>query len=365
MSIKDTLARGAATLKGELAELAQIKKSDRPWQMPVAAALASGLPIAVGAWFDHLDYGIVSSLGGMVFLYLPATPLHHRMVWLMACAFGMSACYTLGLFSHFFPPLVPLVLAFIAIIVNMICRFFLLGPPGSMFFLMAAAIGAYTPADVLQLPVLVGLLTMGGLLAALVALAYSLYILRHRPAAPVVPVPPATFDAMVFDPVVIGVGVGVSLALGQALDMPSPYWVPVSCLAVVQGLTLRSVWTRQVERVLGTGVGLLVAWGLLSLPLDKWSICLMMTALAFVIETMVVRHYGLAVVFITPLTIFLAEAATFGHGLPADALIRARFFDTLLGCAVGLGVGLCLHSPRFRAVGGGLLRRMIPSGLLP
>ena len=32
-----------------------------------------------------------------------------------------------------------------------------------------------------------------------------------------------------------------------------------------------------------------------------------MIVLAFLIETLVVRHYGLAVVFITPLTIFLAE----------------------------------------------------------
>ena len=71
--------------------------------MPFAAALATGLPLCVGAWFDRLDYGLVSSLGGLVFLYLPATPLSHRMVTLMACAFGMLACYTLGLMSHFWP----------------------------------------------------------------------------------------------------------------------------------------------------------------------------------------------------------------------------------------------------------------------
>jgi len=90
-------------LKEQLRLLLTINPSDRRWQMPIAAALATGLPLFVGAWFDRLDYGLVSSLGGLVFLYLPATPLSHRMVTLMACAFGMLACYTLGLMSHFLP----------------------------------------------------------------------------------------------------------------------------------------------------------------------------------------------------------------------------------------------------------------------
>lgn len=87
--------------------------------MPFAAALATGLPLCVGAWFGHMDYGLVSSLGGLVFLYLPATPLYHRMVTLMACSFAMSACYTIGLMSHFVPALMMPALIFTAIIVNM------------------------------------------------------------------------------------------------------------------------------------------------------------------------------------------------------------------------------------------------------
>jgi hypothetical protein len=100
--------------------------------MPFAAALATGLPLLVGAYFDRLSYGLVSSLGGLVFLYLPDTPLYHRMVTLMACAFAMTACYTLGVMSHFFPLLMMPVLIFIAILVTMVCRFYALGPPGSL-----------------------------------------------------------------------------------------------------------------------------------------------------------------------------------------------------------------------------------------
>lgn len=156
MTFKDRWAALKRLVRTELQHLLTIKASDRLWQMPFAAALATGLPLLVSAYFDHLDYGLVSSLGGLVFLYLPDTPLYHRMVTLMACAFAMTACYTLGVMSHFFPLLMMPVLIFIAILVTMLCRFYALGPPGSLFFVMAAAIGAYSPLEVLQVPLMVG-----------------------------------------------------------------------------------------------------------------------------------------------------------------------------------------------------------------
>jgi hypothetical protein len=164
-----------------------------------------------------MDYGLISSLGGLVFLYLPDTPLHHRMVWLMACAFAMSASYALGVMSHFLPALMVPVLVFTTILVTMVCRFYLLGPPGSLFFIMAASIGAFSPGEVLEVPLRVGLLTMGCLLACLIAFFYSVHILRVRFPKPVTPLPPATFDDVVFDPVVIGAFVGVSLQQPVAL----------------------------------------------------------------------------------------------------------------------------------------------------
>lgn len=347
-------------LRRELQHLLAFNASDRRWPMPFCAALASGLPLLVGAWFDHLDYGLVSSLGGLVFLYMPNTPLSHRMVSLMASAFGVSACYALGLMCHFLPVMLVPVLVFISIVVTMICRFYLLGPPGSLFFVMAAAIGCYSPIDVMQLPLFVGLLSLGALLAFLLAFFYSLYDLRQRLPDVVQPLPAPSFDFVIVDSIVIGAFVGIALALAQALQLDRPYWVPVSCLAVIQGASLRAVWNKQVHRIVGTGLGLLVAWGLLILPLDKWSVSLLMMLLAFCIELLVVRHYGLAVIFVTPLTIFLAEASHLGQASP-DELLLARLFDIVLGSVTGLFGGLCLHSPKFRSRLGGLIRRLAPS----
>src|SRR5690606_28345715 len=111
-------------------------------------------------------------------------------------------------------------------------------------------------------------------------------------ARAVPPLPRATFDFVVFDSVVIGVCVGVSLTLAELFQMEKAYWVPVGCLAVIQGTTLRAVWERQIQRVFGTVLGLLLVWALLSLSLDKWMLALVVMGLAFAIETAVVRHYA-------------------------------------------------------------------------
>lgn len=351
-----------ASVRAELAHLTAVQPSDRPWQMPFAASLAIGLPLLLAAAFDHLEAGLIASLGGLVFLYLPQTPLAHRMVTIMVCAFAMVTCYAIGTLSGLVPVLMMPVFVLLAIAVTMLCRFYRIGPPGSLFFVMAAAIGAYTPLAAAEVPRAVGLNALGAMLACVVALAYSLIMLRVRPPKPVEPLPPATFDFVVLDAVLIGVFVGLALAIAQLLQMEKAYWVPVSCLAVIQGATLRAVWVRQLHRIVGTAFGLVVAWGVLGLGLGAWGLALTMMVLACLIEVLVVRNYAMAAVLITPMTILLAEAGALG-GLDPTPLVLARFYDTVLGCLVGLAGGACIHNAAVRERAGRWLRKLLPARL--
>lgn len=349
-ALRDFLAR-------ELRELARVNASSRPWEMPLAAAAASGLPIFIGAATGELGHGLVASLGGLVFLYLPPTTLSHRMAWLMACAFGLVGCYALGIFSNVYQPLTIPVLALLAMLVTMVCRFYAVPPPGSLFFVMAAAVGAYTPARGDAAVLRIGLLSLGCVLAVAIAFGYSLHLLRKQPpAAP--PRGEASFEFVVVEPVVIGAFVGFALALAQALQLQRPYWAPVSCLAVIQGASFRAVWTRQVHRIAGTALGLLVFWGIAALPLAPWGVALALTLLTFIVETLVVRHYALAAVFFTPLSILLADAARLAAVAPQD-LMRARLADTVLGCAVGVAGAACLHGAGVRGWLAAWLRRLL------
>ena len=80
----------------EAAALFVLQRSDRPWELPFAAAMASGVPLAVGALAGMPQAGSLGAVAGLSFLYLPATRLHHRIPVIMACAFGMVGSYAVG-----------------------------------------------------------------------------------------------------------------------------------------------------------------------------------------------------------------------------------------------------------------------------
>lgn len=348
-----------ALLVEEWRALARVNRSDRPWEMPVAAALAIGLPIFLGAAQRELGLGLAASLGGLVFLHLPATGLAHRMAWLMACAFGMTASHALGLLGHVVPTLVVPLLVVITVLVTMVCRFYAAPPPGGLFFVMAAAIAAYSPVHGRDALVQVGAVALGSVLAVAIAFVYSLHMLGRR-AEPAPSAPLQTdFDVVVVESVVIGGFVGVSLLAAAALQLERPYWVPISCLAVIQGASLRAAWARQMQRSFGTAAGLLVFLGIAQVPLGPWGLAGMITALALVVEVLVVRHYGLATVFITPMAILLAEAAQ-SAAMDPQSLMRARLIDSVLGAIIGVAGAACLHSPRLRRGVGTALRRLWP-----
>jgi len=225
---------------------------------------------------------------------------------------------------------------------------------------MSASIGMYTNVEVLQVPFVIGLLTLGCVLALAVAFVYSLYILRIRPASPIPTIQKPNFDFVIFDSVIIGITVGISLLVAIGLNLPRPYWVPISCLTLLQGVTVKAGWNTQLQRILGAGIGLLLSWFLLTLSLTSLQVCFAMIAMSFIIESLAVRHFGLAVVFLTPLTIFLAEANRMGLDDPL-LVVQSRVTDTLLGSAIGVVAGLCLHNQRFRSILGNQMRRLIPS----
>jgi len=103
----------------------------------------------------------------------------------------------------------------------------------------------------------------------------------------------------------------------------------------MQGATLRDVWHRKIHRLVGTAVGLLLAAVLLDLPSSTWGLIGVVALLMFLIETSIVRHYAVAVVFITPLTILLAEVSIQGQGA-AHSIMESRMLDTVLGCFIGM-----------------------------
>ena len=173
-------------MRTEWQQLTTVQSHPRRWPMPVAAALSTGLPLLCGAYFGDMRAGLIGSLGGIAFLHLPETPFHHRMVRLMACAFALAACYSMGLAIGQVSGLwlkIPLVTV-LALMITLSVRYYRLPPPGPIFFITAAPIGAYARVPLAQVSSSVGLLFMGALGAVLTGFVYSVLTLAKWPPTP-------------------------------------------------------------------------------------------------------------------------------------------------------------------------------------
>ena len=56
MALLNGWNRLKALMRAGWRDLTTVQPSDRPWQMPFAAALATGLPMLIGAYFKRMDY---------------------------------------------------------------------------------------------------------------------------------------------------------------------------------------------------------------------------------------------------------------------------------------------------------------------
>lgn len=327
----------------ELKQLFQLKKTERLWHIPVLASLSTGIPLLIGFYTDRLDYGIQACIGGLVILYMPSTKLEHRMVTLLLCAFGFILSFAIGLafsFNHYFSAIA---LGLYAFAVNWVTNYFRLQSPRNFFFIMLASMGSCMPFDLMNVPVKVGLVALGTMLACVLAFLYSLYIVKKYPNKLNVVVPQKRNYANITESIIIGGFIALSLFIAHAFKLENPYWVPISCLAIMQGVSGTHVWHRSFHRISGTFVGMGLTWLFLQLNLTPLNICISILLLQFVIEMLVVRHYGLAVIFITPMTVFLAEIGR-GMQINPDQLISARLLDIVVGSLIGVLGGWLLHN---------------------
>ncbi|MFP9114506.1 FUSC family protein [Flavobacterium sp. RHBU_3] len=318
----------------EFRELYAIKPSVRSWHIPFLAAMCVGLPLLAGYLLGNVRAGATASMAGLVILYLPEASFTRRMITLMACSFGLIVSFFAGLLFSFSDWSACVFLGLYTFSVHWVTRYFKLRPPGNFFFIMLAAIGLCMPFEAATIPLKTGYATMGCIGACLLAFIYGFMVRTKNPLAEETIIVKKNIFSGTAESVIFGITLGVSLALAKILRLENPYWVPVSCLAVLQGVSAKHIWQRSLQRIIGTFLGLGLAYLLLMLKLPVWGICIGIMLMQFVVEMLITRNYGLAVIFITSLTLLLAEFGSTLSGKPAE-LVAARFTDIVLGSLVG------------------------------
>ncbi|WP_414629294.1 FUSC family protein [Neotamlana nanhaiensis] len=83
----------------------------------------------------------------------------------------------------------------------------------------------------------------------------------------------------------------------------------MSCAALMQGASRYHIWQPTFQRILRTLLSLALCWLILSATNSIVILYILIIPLQLILEMLITRNYALAVIFITPLAIFLSEAA--------------------------------------------------------
>lgn len=312
-----------------------LNKTNRQWHLPIVAGLSVGIPLLLGWWLNNLEAGKLGSLAGLSILYIQSNQLIERMTILMICCFGIMVSFTVGLLFSFNLYLAPFALAFLSFAVHYsLYKLNLTRPPGNFFFIMLASMAICTPFDLASIPQKVGYVAMGTIFTCALALIYSLLTLKQTSEIQV-KFPRKKEYTNIVESLSFGFFMGASLAVAFLLKLDNPYWIPISALAVMQGSSSKHIGLRASQRIIGTLAGLGITWLISFANPDALFIVISIVFLQIIVEFLVVRNYALAVIFITVLTIFLAEA---GGDLSADTnqVFTARFIDILIGSTIGI-----------------------------
>lgn len=142
-------------------------------------------------------------------------------------------------------------------------------------------------------------------------------------------------DSIVFiNAIRYGIILSISAIIAFSLPFDRPYWIPLSCAAVMLGSTVMATFHRAIQRSFGTIIGLIIAILILKFQPEGFAIVIINMLLIAITELFIVKNYAVAAMFITPNSILIAETSTQIHNVTYFA--TARITDILIGSAIGL-----------------------------
>lgn len=320
-------------------------QSQPRWPVALQAALTMAVPIAVGTAFGHEAWGMQASMGGFVGLYLVARSRRDRVRGLPFLVAAMSLSAGLGVLLSGNQHVGLAGLWAVAVVSSILTIGFRVGPPGPIMVVLVYGATNQIAAPVEQHGAGVhgfqvwGLLTIGAVFAYLLAVIPLVRPAVRRREGPahrlgeIFPRPVFDRDGLI----VIGrmaAATTIAVLVVLPFDTHRGYWIVCAGLAILSmGVRRRLAVIRGLHRVIGTLLGLLVFVAVVWLNPQGYGLALTVFVIQIYIELMVVRHYALALLGITPVALLLATAAS--HVSVQEVAVE-RAADTLAGAAIAM-----------------------------
>jgi hypothetical protein len=332
------------------ADLARVAPAAGSGCVAVRAATTMLVALLLLWWVGALDHAAYATFGAFASVYGGAARSSRR--WRLQAAVGALLTVAVGcgaaagVSEHRGWIAIPVAAVWAAAAAALSDRF-RWRPPGPMFAVFAVATCAAIPAG--WGTVATALLVAAGTAALAVGLgAVEVGWARRVGRADRIPdpgrPPPHPAARQRVQAVRCAVAVAVAGTVTTAAGLGHPYWAMIAAVVPLAAPGLRPQVVRGLHRVLGTVLGLALAGGLLLVPFPEPALIVLIAALQAVTELLVVRNYGAALVFVTPLALLVVALA---DPEPIGPLLTSRLIETAIGVAVGVATAV-LTRPRRR-----------------
>ena len=322
-------------------QLFALRPATRQWPGAVQAAAAITIPPLLGLLIGEPRWGSVASIGALIVLHLPDRSRRERAVALpiIAAALLLAASIGAALGTALIPGLIAM--SVIAIGGSFLAQALAVGPPGALFLVLitgsAGQLVAPTStggAGMTYLEVITSL--AGGALVGFLVVVLPLVMpsirandqmifARRAPWRFAVSASVRVVVARIAVAAVLAVPVSAFLGLHHAA------WVMLACLGILQkDADVHSAILRGVQRVIGTGLAILLVIALAVIEPEGFARIAWAAALIFVFELLLRRNLTWALAAVTPMAVLLASAA----GQSISEVADERVVDTLAGAAI-------------------------------
>jgi hypothetical protein len=331
----------STTLRPYARSLVRIGEHGGSHRVALRAGLTVLIPFLTLFTVGHVEWSIYAAFGAFTAVYGRNDGHRSRLRMQSVAAAVMVLSVTLGSLVALLPGREWAVIAVAsvwAMVVARVSDVFRFAPPGPLFAVFGLCAVASVPAAAGALPIAVAVSAASALLALAIGQAgrarRGLRASAERNGGAQKPTRAPLPDAVrapfrTLQLARYGVAAALAGGLSTGLGIGHPYWAMVAAIVPLAAADLPHALVRGTHRVLA------VTWLLLLAEPSGIAAILLVVALQMLAELFVLRNYGLALLFVTPLALLMIDLV---HPSDPTALIVDRGVETLLGTAVAVVV---------------------------
>lgn len=312
------------------------KKTTAPYIRHFFSIACILIVFMIGYFQGEMAFASFGALGISTFNYYKPLPRKYLTNYLFSIGCFMAGSNLLGMYASYFRWTAPIVVGIVAFLGRFLFRLYKIETPGPYFSVMFVSIGVSSNLEFSKIPLMTVFFMIGVLIAVILALLFSFVDKR------VITVDDQRIsfkERLIADPSVIidsyfyGAILFFATYLSFSLKLYNPYWLVISCAAILQGNNFRDVFSRNIQRIIGTIIGLIIAALILELHWNTLNQMFVISILYMIVDFFKKKNYTVLLIFSTPMALMLSNLV---HHQYISTLVQYRFISILLGSLLGL-----------------------------